>query len=137
MTKVQNFSENLEKSLARLGHEVSKKLESAENRRLGEKEVLKQSFQAMALNEEKAPTGGNAIPSAPAALPADDFMPAYLSGDANSKKAVGGLLQIAENGDIEKAVREARRYPPFIEDAFHDALVEKFLPEMKRRGIIK
>ena len=47
------------------------------------------------------------------------------------------LLQIATDDDVVKAVKEAKKYPPFIEDAFHDALIDKFLPEMKKRGIIK
>ena len=44
---------------------------------------------------------------------------------------------MAAGEDITKAVNEARKYPPFVEDAFHDALIDKFLPELKKRGIIK
>lgn len=141
MTKVQNFSENLENSLVKLGHEVSKKLESVDNKDIEEKEILKRHFQIMASREERAPSKTREIPSAPTASPIpasnEDFLPTYLSNNSDAKKTVEDLLQIAVSDDIEKAVREARKYPPFVEDAFHDALVEKFLPELKKRGIIK
>lgn len=139
MVQVKNFSENLEKNLARLGHEVSRHLESPENKHANEREIVKQSLQSL-VSEEKPSLGTESpAPSAPAPAPADDFIPNYLSGnpDEGIKKSVKYLLQVAAEGDISKAVREAKKYPPFIEDAFHDALVDKFLPELKKRGIIK
>ena len=38
---------------------------------------------------------------------------------------------------LEVALKEAGKQTPFIEDAFHDALVDKLLPELKKRGIVK
>jgi hypothetical protein len=144
MTKVQNFSENLEKNLARLGHEVAKHAELPESRNLSEREVMKESLRSL-VQPEESPVGdsknlASSVPTpAPVSVPSEDFLPNYLSGDKNEsiKKSVEYLLQIATNDDVSKAVREARKYPPFVEDAFHDALIDKFLPEMKKRGIIK
>ena len=140
MTKVQNFSENLEKHLVRLGHDVAKAKESPESRNLPEREILKQSLISMAEEENRAPIADEKAPvPAPAVVPQNDFLPDYLSEstDEGIKKSVEKLLKITESGDIPKAVSEARKYPPFVEDAFHDALIDKFMPELKRRGIIK
>ncbi len=142
--KVQNFSENLEKSFARLGHEVAKRAELPESRNLSERELVKESLHSL-VQPEVSPTDNptNPVPSvpisAPVSVPSGDFLPSYLSDnkDESMKRSVEYLLQIATDDDVAKAVKEARRYPPFIEDAFHDALIDKFLPEMKKRGIIK
>ncbi len=139
--KVQNYSENLEKHLVQLGHDVARLKESPENNDLSERELVKQSLRSLAQTENDV-TGAeptSPAPAVPAASPADNFLPNYLSGnpDEGIKKSVEHLLQVAAGGDLPKAAREARRYPPFIEDAFHDALVDKFMPELKKRGIIK
>jgi hypothetical protein len=142
--KVKNFSENLEKNLIRLGHEVVRHAESPENRNLSERELVKESLHSLVQSGEPPISDLNSpVPSAPvpapASAPGGDFLPSYLSDnkDENIKKSVEHLLQIAVQDDIVKAVREAKKYPPFIEDSFHDALIDKFLPEMKKRGIIK
>ncbi len=142
--KVQNFSENLEKSFARLSHEVAKRVELPENRDLSERELVKESLHSLAQSEgSPASNLNNPIPSAPVSaptsVPGEDFLPGYLSDNENEsiKKSVEHLIQIVVQDDVIEAVKEAKRYPPFIEDAFHDALIDKFLPEMKKRGIIK
>jgi len=38
---------------------------------------------------------------------------------------------------LEKAVREAKNHPPFIEDAFHDALVDRLLPILQKTDTFK
>ncbi|TSA45627.1 hypothetical protein D4R51_01580 [bacterium] len=138
--KVQNFSENLEKHLVRLGHDVAKQRESPESRDLPEREIVKQSLKSLA-PEEDQPVIADEPPTspAPAAPPKDDFLPDYFSDstDQGIKKSVEHLLEITKDGNIPKAVKEARKYPPFVEDAFHDALIDKFMPELKKRGIIK
>jgi len=145
MTKVMNFSENLEKNLARLGHDVAKRAELPESRDLSERELVRESIRSMVQPEEQVASNPSAksTPSAPTPAQAPssngNFLPNYLSDNGNEsvKKSVEHLLQLAVDGDITKAVKEAKRYPPFIEDAFHDALIDKFLPELKKRGAIK
>ena len=143
MTKVKNFSENVEKGLARLGHEVARQMELPDRAGLTEREIVKESLKSITQEETNPPAAEVAISStpvsAPVSVPADDFLPNYLApGDSDRiRKSLEHLLQIAVSEDIEKAVSEARKYPPFIEDAFHDALIDKFLPELKKRGIIK
>ena len=47
------------------------------------------------------------------------------------------LVAQAFDKGLEDAIRAAKRCDPFIEDAFHDALTEQLIPELKRRGILK
>ncbi len=144
MVQVQNFSENLERSFARLGHEVRKNLETPEFQGVPEEEVVRRSLRSLA---EAAPVPSSesdaAVPPPPPdtpPVPRDDFLPSYLTTEGNSEdvtKTVEHLVQMVFDEDIEKAVTEAKRYPAFIEDAFHDALIDKVLPELKKRGLIK
>jgi hypothetical protein len=143
MTKVKNFSENVENNLVRLGHEVAKRREMPGGAELPERNLVKESINSLARFDEVPPAkaGETAAPSAPVPAPAPggDFLPGYLadSKDEGLKKSVERLLQVAAEEDIVKAVMEAKKYPPFVEDAFHDALIDKFLPELKKRGIVK
>lgn len=141
MTKVRNFSENLENHLVRLGHDVAKYRELPENKDRPERELVKQSLRSLAGEEGRPanPAGVSVPASASAPSPANDLLPDYLSGDSDQavKKSVERLLGMAAEGDLEKAIVEGRKYPPFVEDSFHDALVDKLVPELKKRGIIK
>ncbi len=139
MVKVQNFSENLESSLTRLGAEVSKKINSPEFKEAPVDTVVKESIKSLPAVEEPtqreprretAPRGSG------------QFLPSYLSGDDGQgddkvKAIVENLISLAFQFGVERAVAESRKYPPFVQDSFHDALTEKLVPELKKRGIIK
>lgn len=145
MVQIQNFSENLEKSFARLGHEVQKNLEAQEFQSAPEREVVRQAIKSFAeATPVPLPESDETAPPFPPAntppVPRDDLLPSYMVTEGNSedvKKTVEHLVQMVFDEDIEKAVLEARRYPAFVEDAFHDALTDKVLPELKKRGIVK
>lgn len=141
MVKVQNFSENLDNSLNRLGAEVSRKIESPEFKEAPIEHVVKESLKSLPVQEIPAPA-----PAVPAEKPAEasgaaQYLPSYLAtGDAKDeqvKAIVENLIRFAFRTDIEQAIAQAKRYPPFVEDAFHDALTDKLVPELKKRGIIK
>lgn len=147
MVQIQNFSENLEKSFARLGHEVQKNFETPEFQGIPEREVVKETIKSFAETapvlppepQEEVPLPPPPPQSAPS-VPRDDLLPSYMAHGENSedvKNSVERLVQMVFDEDIEKAVMEAKRYPAFVEDAFHDALTDKVLPELKKRGIIK
>ncbi len=143
MAQIKIFSEDLEKSFARFGSEVQKNLETQEFQNVPEREVVKQSLRSFAETVPE-PQPVQSTPAAPAPVAPhanqDAFLPAYFSeGDESPevKRTVEGLIQMVFDEDIEKAVNEARRYPAFVEDAFHDALVDKLMPELRKRGIVK
>lgn len=140
MTKVQNFSENLENSLSRLGERVNKRLESPEFKNLPEREIVKESIRDFADNvrdeEAKEATKEN-MGSSPGT---SNVLPSYLNDDSASQDAkseVERLVNIVFRSGLENAIRASKKEPAFIEDAFHDALVDKLVPELKKRGILK
>lgn len=140
MAKVQNFSEHIEKSFERLGKHVEERVETRAGENVPEREVVRESLQSFAkeIHETKeigAPTNG-ASPSQPSIN--TTAIPSYLNKESEDvKKTVEMLVEEAFSGGLEKAVNKARKYPAFIEDAFHDALVDALLPELKRRGMLK
>lgn len=75
---------------------------------------------------------GNAVAPPPAANPAQSNSASdVLPSD------VAGLVQIAFQNGITEAVRRARATGnPYLIDSFHDALVDRFLDEMKQKGIL-
>ena len=72
-----------------------------------------------------------------AAQAKNDPLIKYTEGaTAETKLEVEYLVDLAFHKGIKKAVAEARHSSPFVLDAFHDALVGKFYPELKKRGIV-
>ncbi|OGG39787.1 hypothetical protein A2116_00885 [Candidatus Jorgensenbacteria bacterium GWA1_49_17] len=135
MIKVKNFDENLERSLEKLGEQIERERAVAETEAPPEREVVKRSIQALSrdLPEEKEKEERNPRTE-------DSTLPGYLQdGERNEGaiKEVEDLVDMVFEKGLEVALKEAGKQPPFIEDAFHDALVDKLLPELKKRGIVK
>lgn len=139
MAKVQNFNEHLEKSLSRIGERVAVERGSPEAADLSDRELVKRSVQAIA--REVPPAPAPAPQSAPVQPPADDgHLPSYVAkagADETTERKIESLVHLAFQKGLDEAVRASKRQPYFIEDAFHDALVDKALPELKKRGIVK
>ncbi len=139
MVKVKNFSESLDKSLDRLGAEVSKKVESPEFKEAPIEHVVKESLRTLSVSATP-PAAAVSAEKPRDQDPRARFLPSYLSddaGDVEVKAVVENLVTLAFQSGVERAIAEAKRYPPFVEDAFHDALTEKLVPELRKRGIIK
>jgi hypothetical protein len=134
MQKKINFNENLEKGLAKIGHRVAENIERGELRTLPEREAIKRSIQSIAeMIPPVSPTPHNPPQSS------SPHLPAYMNDDGvtdDMRHAVERLVAIALGDDLEKAVKESKKYPAFIEDAFHDALVDKLVPELREKGIL-
>ncbi len=136
---MQNFSESLDKSLDRLGAEVSKKVESPEFKEAPIEHVVKESLRTLSVSATP-PAAAVSAEKPRDQDPRARFLPSYLSddaGDVEVKAVVENLVTLAFQSGVERAIAEAKRYPPFVEDAFHDALTEKLVPELRKRGIIK
>ncbi len=122
--------------MVKLGQEVGKQIESGEVKDLSEHEIVKKSIQVIAsqtaLAAPQAETEGEEKK--------ESFLPRYFQKDERdeaAKKEVEGLINLAFNKNLEAAVAAAKKRAPFVEDAFHDALVDKLVPELKKRGILK
>ncbi len=70
------------------------------------------------------------IPLLPDYLEEKDITPDVAS-------ALEKLLDRALRKGIVASLRESKKYSPFIQDVFHDALADKLLPELEKRGILK
>lgn len=79
--------------------------------------------------------------STPAGQPTEgglDVLPDYTKNYTEEDRAkIEALLQVATDKGLDAANHEAESEPPYILDAFHDALAEKLLPYLKQKGIIK
>lgn len=136
MVKVRNFHEKLENELQRLSAEIKERQARPETKEFPEREMIKQSLHIF----KEEPAGEPVAPAPAAGQQNDSFLPSYLSGgnvEPNVKLEVEKLVDMVFHEGIEKAIREAKRRQPFVADAFHDALVDKLLPVLKERGIIK
>ena len=136
MTKVKNFSENLEASLDRLGEELKSHKEQKEGGVLNDKEIVKRSLQYIASTPQSLGVTAN---SQQQKSQDDDYMPLYLKNAEKKEeiqRAVEHLISLTLEKGIEKAVSVAKKANPFVEDAFHDALADKLIPELKKRGLL-
>lgn len=142
--KVKNFNEHLEKSLARIGDRAAVERKSHDAADLSDREIVKRSIQAIAREVPAAPAG--APSSAPVAAPVasaapdDDHLPAYIAASAVPdavKRKIESLVHLAFHKGLDEAVSASKKQSYFIEDAFHDALTDKALPELKKRGLLK
>ena len=137
MVKVRNFNERLEESLLKLGAEVERQIDQPEVKVLPEREIVKRSLKSFGeqpAERETPPPQEQKQESSP-----PNFLPSYFKPEteAQAKAAVQELVELVFGSGLEKAIKKAKRYPPFIEDAFHDALTDRLLPELKKRGILK
>jgi len=136
MANIRNFHEKLEQDLARVSAEIERRRERAPD--ATPREVVRESIVAVAPAPPPKPVE-ESVPIS-AALPQSDdaHLPAYLSRESPEVKAeVERLVALAFQEGIETAVAEAARRSHFLLDALHDALVDKLLPELERRGILK
>ncbi|MBI4034142.1 MAG: hypothetical protein HY378_01155 [Candidatus Brennerbacteria bacterium] len=133
--KVRNFDEELEKSLSSLGEHVERERAAYETPGAPEKEIVKRGLQSFSQTLPKNDVEEKEKEEAKAE---DSVLPAYLrEGDEGVKKEVENLVGLVFEKGLEAALKEAGKRPPFLEDAFHDALVDKLLPELRKRGMVK
>lgn len=135
MVKVKNFNEGLEQSLAKLGQEVLKQRETLQRKELPEREIVKDSIKSLA--KETVPQEEKE--SRAVEPEKNGFLPSYTRGSGLSAEVaaeISALVRGVFSEGLEKTLREAKKRSPFVEDAFHDALTDKLLPELKKRKII-
>ena len=134
MVKIQHFSESLEKNFEEIGVEIEKQKENPDNRHLPEREVVSKAIKTISVSktevEEKKDEGEERGYS---------NLPKYISPDKEPIVAeeVNNLISTAFKDGIFEATKRAKKHSLFVQDALHDALVDKVLPELKKRGLIK
>lgn len=133
---MNEFNPNvLEADIRRLSQEVKDKKSLPEHKNTSERELLKQALY---------PHVQNYTQNTPASITPDDaakvemeVLPDYLKDSPDDiKLKVEELVDVAFKRGIEKGADEARKYGPFIFDAYHDAITDKVYEEMEKRKMI-
>lgn len=134
-----NFAEN---AIQRVSEKVPEIVNRPEMREASHEAIVKESLKVIAeqVSEIASPqpvaSVSSKTPSAASSLPS------YLDkdtdpNDAAVKETVEKLVSHVFTDGLEKTIAAAKKQPPFVEDAFHDALVEKIVPELRQRGILR
>lgn len=123
-----NFDSMLEKDILRLSKEVKRHREALPSQEISPREIIKSAIGAQ-IQSQTAP-----------AIPQDaqsPVLPQYLQQESPEMQLkVEELVDLAFHKGIEASVKEARKYGPFILDAFHDSLTGKIYEELKVRKIL-
>lgn len=108
----------------------------------GLSEQGRQALQSVLKEKISASAGAAGQPSAPQpASPAGGSVPSslpdYMQAEpADVKLKVEKLLDLAWHKGIQRAAKEAAISGSLVLDAFHDALIDKLYPELKKRGLL-
>jgi hypothetical protein len=144
MPTIRNFHESLEKDLSRLTAEIQTRRNESGGEPLAEHELVKQSLGTFRENvpvsaEQSVPAPQSTTGSSASSDDARASFPSYFTDGAVPQAIqveVEKLIDLVFHDSLERAVREAQKHPPFVEDAFHDALVDVLVPELKKRGAL-
>lgn len=130
MPKVQNFHEKLEADIKRLiAKEERRTVPPAAPERSG-RTFLKETIAAYAREMPSAPETSSVPEELKENKEESGVMPAQV------KRQVDELVDLVFKVGLEAGIHAARQYSPFVQDVFHDALVDTLLPELEKRGIL-
>ena len=128
----QQFEKNqIEADLHAVGREVKEQIGGSATSEVAERALVRQSLQPMVNIPAPvvAPQGGVTVD--------DAMLPAYLQDAApDIKDRVERLVEDAFKHGVEHAAIEAQKAGPFVVDALHDALSDRFYEELKRRNLV-
>ena len=129
----QNFEtqNQIEADIHRVGQEVREQTGGGATPEATERALVRQSLHPMV----QPPVAATPNPST---TPADDAMlPSYMKdATIDVKDRVERLVEDAFKNGVEHAAEEAQKSGPFIVDALHDALSDKFYEELKKRNLV-
>jgi len=133
--ETRNYSETLNDGYKRLHAQIEVERAKPENLEVQEREIVKksvigvvQSIKTTVPLEEKKEEK----------QPEFHVIPQYAEQESEAlRKEIEALVESAANNGLEQAVQESLKHSSFVQDAFHDALVDRLIPELKRRGILK
>lgn len=142
MVKVVDFSGGshfAETAIQRVGEKVPEIVMRPEMQDATHEVIVKESIKSIA---EKVPEIVPLASSQKTTITSNTSLPAYLENDTDPndvavKEFVENLVNRVFTDGLEQTIAVAKKQPPFVEDAFHDALVEKIVPELRRRGVLR
>lgn len=138
VVKKDYYGENFEKDLEKIKNNIFEKKEK--NLELKIKEKLEQNQNEEFKNLVKKEIKNIFLDKQLQEKEIKDFknlLPIYIQKDNSLKEYVKiiieQLINLALKEGIEKAIKASLKYSYFIQDAFHDALVDRFLPYLKEK----
>ncbi len=126
-----NFDSALEQDIIRLSNEVKQRVESAPEQEISRREIVKSAIGSQILSHQPA----QAVPQDPGQP--SPMLPQYLQEESPEVRLkVEELVDFAFHKGIDASISEAKKYSPFILDAFHDTLTTKIYEELKSRNLL-
>ena len=123
----------LEQDIERLSREIRENKNSPEYKKLSEREVLRRSLGPII----QKPVLSQPVQFSPTKPFQTTILPDYLINDPDEIKInVEKLIDMTFHQGIEKTAAEAKKFGPYVLDAYHDALTDKLYEELKKRGLI-
>lgn len=139
MVRVVNFeSGGGENIISRVAEQVTKINEKLEMKDASHEVIVKESLKSIAQSispQSVSPT--SSVVNDTVETNSNSVFPSYLNKgiNENDSKKIETLVNIAFEKNLDEAINLSKKESPFIEDAFHDALTEKLVPELKKRGV--
>ncbi len=132
--ETRSFEQALEADIEQLGREVNAQRERPELRDASEQALIKEAIRAFPeITRNPSP-----LPAPPPIPASQNPLPDYAANaPAEVKLEIEYLLDVVLKSGIGKALGEAQRSSPFVQDAFHDALAGKLYPVLQKRGMVK
>jgi hypothetical protein len=135
---MDNFEHALEADIVNLAEQVRNVRELPEMRNATEVEILKEAMRAFPRSGAEGQPPLPPVSGSAAAGDASGVLPAYAENAApETKLEIEYLIDVALRDGLAKALSEAKKSSPFVEDAVRDALAGKLYPELQKRGILK
>lgn len=129
----QQFEANqnqIETDIHRVGQEVREQTGGGATPEAIERALVRQSLHSMVQPPAIAAPNSSATPSD------DAMLPSYMKDvPKDVKDRVERLVEDAFKHGVEHAAIEAQKSGPFVVDALHDALSDKFYEELKKRNL--
>ncbi len=125
-------SNPIEVDIHRVGQEVLKHTGGVAVPEATERAIVRQSLHPMV--QQPAVTAAAQVGRSAAD---DAMLPSYMKDmPVDIKDRVERLVEDAFKHGVEHAAIEAQRAGPFVVDALHDALSDRFYSELKKRGLV-
>lgn len=135
---MDTFERALESDIVHLAEQVKNIRELPEMKNATEAEILKEAMKVFPRpgSEKQPQVSTSASPTSDDV--ATSVLPAYAQNAApETKLEIEYLIDVAFQHGVSKALADAKKSSPFVEDAVRDALAGKLYPELQKRGILK
>lgn len=138
----ENFHKSLENDIEDLQEEIEKVKTSDDSEKFEKKEIIKKSFGSLAskkVSQKKVDFKKKKTKKQIKKSSRSDLLPSYMDKedvDPEVRLAIEKLMDIVFHKGILAALKESKKYSPFIQDSFHDALAEKLVPLLEDKEIL-